>query len=75
MAIPSRADARLVLDARVPRARAADLYLTDEVFLYRLAASFKGGTIELEDCYGLDVVRIQVNELQSRRLRVVAPAS
>ena len=50
------------------------MYLTDETFLYRvigLTASANGGTVELEDCYGLDVVEINVRELQARGLRAV----
>ena len=51
-------------------------YLTDEVFLYRVADLLMTGAgemVELEDCYGLDVVRVPVDELRDRRLRVVAP--
>jgi len=53
---------------------AAGLYVTNEVFLYRvvgIAASDTGDMVELEDCYSLDVVRIPISQLHSRRLRVV----
>jgi hypothetical protein len=53
-----------------------DVYLTDEVFLYRvvgLSARGEGYVVELEDCHFLDVVRVQVTELRERRLRVVTP--
>lgn len=52
-------------------------YLTDEVFLYRVVgvvASAVDETVELEDCYWLDVVCVTVRELRARRLRVVMPA-
>jgi hypothetical protein len=55
----------------------AGVYLTDEVFLYRVVGSVASGVdevVELEDCYGLDVVRVPVSELRSRRLRVVTTA-
>lgn len=54
----------------------AGLYLTDEVFLYRvvdLQVTAAGAMAELEDCYGLDVVRVTVSDLRARRLRVVTP--
>ena len=71
------------VDARAPSGRAAEhayrvgTYLTDEVFLYRLVdvlASDGGELAEVEDCYGLDVVRVPERALRARRLRVVAPA-
>jgi hypothetical protein len=55
----------------------AGVYLTDEVFLYRvigLVASGAGEMVELEDCYWLDVVRVPVRDVRARRLRVVTPA-
>ena len=55
---------------------AADVYLTDGVFLYRIVGSAATGVddlVELEDCYRLDVVRVPVDDLRSRRLRVVTP--
>jgi hypothetical protein len=51
-------------------------YLTDGVFLYRLDAllvTAAGEMVDLEDCYRLDVVRIPLNVLRARRLRVVTP--
>jgi len=51
------------------------LYLTNEVFLYRVigvAASDTGDMVDLEDCYSLDVVRVPVDTLRARRLRVVS---
>jgi hypothetical protein len=59
------------------RSDIAGLYLTDEVFLYRVVGSVASGVdelVELEDCYGLDVVRVPVSDLRSRRLRVVTAA-
>jgi hypothetical protein len=56
---------------------APDAYLTDETFLYRVVAVIRKGegeVVELEDCYWLDVVRIPVRHLATRRLRVVTPA-
>ena len=55
----------------------AGVYLTDEVFLYRIAGFVDGDAgemAEVEDCYGLDVVHVPVRELRARRLRVVTPA-
>lgn len=52
------------------------LYLTDEVFLYRVVdpvASEVGEMVELEDCYWLDVVFVPVKDIRARRLRVVRP--
>jgi hypothetical protein len=52
----------------------AGLYLTNEVFLYRVvgvSASDLGELVELEDCYSLDVVHVPVRHLRERRLRVV----
>lgn len=62
-----------------PRERAvpggSGVYLTDDVFLYRVVGFVPGPveTVELEDCYRLDVVRVALAELRMRRLRVVAP--
>jgi hypothetical protein len=56
----------------------AGVYLTDEVFLYRVAGSIAGdgdGIVELEDCYSLEVVRVPEARLRARRLRVVLPES
>ena len=63
-----------VEDAWVP---ASGVYLTDEIFLYRVAGSAGLGaalTIELEDCFGLDIVRVSADVLRARGLRVVTPA-
>ena len=51
------------------------LYLTDEVFWYRVVdpvASEVGEMVELEDCYWLDVVFVPVKDIRARRLRVVS---
>jgi hypothetical protein len=50
------------------------MYLTDEVYLYRvvgLVAGGQDGVVELEDCYWLDVVRVPAKDLRERHLRVV----
>jgi hypothetical protein len=55
----------------------AGVYLTDEVFLYRVVGLLASGAneiVKVEDCYWLDVVRVPVRELRARRLRVVTPA-
>jgi hypothetical protein len=55
----------------------AGLYLTNEVFLYRvvgIAPSETGEMVELEDCYSLDVARVPIDEIHARRLRVVSAA-
>jgi len=52
------------------------MYVTDEVFLYRVVgvlASEGDALAELEDCYGLDVVSAPISELRARRVRVVIP--
>ncbi len=59
------------------QADAAAVYLTNEVFLYRVAGVVGSGAdevVELEDCYGLDSVKVSAVDLHARRLRVVAPA-
>jgi hypothetical protein len=51
-------------------------YLTNEVFLYRVADATRtsaGEVLLLEDCYLLDVVRVPAEDLQRRRLRLVTP--
>lgn len=56
----------------------AGVYLTDEVFLYRVVGPVAGELdelVELEDCYRLDIVRVPIGDLQARRLRVVTPAA
>jgi hypothetical protein len=55
-----------------------DIYLTNEVFLYRIigmAADQPGEIVELEDCYTLSVALVPLRDLSARRLRVVMPAS
>jgi hypothetical protein len=49
------------------------VYLTDGVFLYRVVRFVAGGVVELEDCYGLDVVQVEVADLHARGLRPVTP--
>jgi hypothetical protein len=52
------------------------MYLTDEVFLYRVVdvlATRAGEMAELEDCYWLDIVRVPLSDVRARRLRVVTP--
>ncbi len=59
------------------QADAAAVYLTNEVFLYRvvgLAGNGADEVVELEDCYGLDIVTVAATDLYARRLRVVTPA-
>jgi hypothetical protein len=54
----------------------AGVYATDEVFLYRVIGFVTGeeeGLLEIEDCYGLDIVRVPVADVIARRLRVVTP--
>jgi hypothetical protein len=54
------------------------VYLTDEVFLYRVAGVAPGEgeeMVELEDCYQLDLLRVPLTALRARRFRVVIPAS
>jgi len=53
------------------------VYLTDGVFLYRVVGpgrSDAGESVELEDRYLLDVVRVSKADLRARGLRVVMPA-
>ncbi|HTP18026.1 MAG TPA: hypothetical protein VMJ65_00390 [Solirubrobacteraceae bacterium] len=53
------------------------MYLTDGVFLYRVVdvvETESGEMADIEDCYRLDIVRIPMCDLLSRRLRVVTPA-
>jgi hypothetical protein len=55
----------------------AGLYLTNEVFLYRvvgIAANDMGEVVELEDCYSLDVVCVPIHKFRANRLRVVTAA-
>lgn len=67
-------------DVPVPLDQLVDgtgVYLTDEVFLYRITQVVTRGLgemIELEDCYALDVVEVPIGDVRARRLRVVTPA-
>ena len=54
----------------------AGVYLTDEVFLYRVVALVTGDqddVVDLEDCYFLDTVHVRMRDLRERGLRVVSP--
>jgi hypothetical protein len=54
------------------------VYMTDEVFLYRLAGIGQYGSaefVELEDCYRLDVVQVPISDLRARALRIVTPST
>ena len=74
---PSRSLDAPPADAVIGYADRPGLYLTDEVFLYRVVCRESGAEdlVELEDCYLLDVARLAQSDLYSRRLRVVTPAS
>jgi hypothetical protein len=53
------------------------VYLTNEVFLYRVVhrdLTAAGEMVDVEDCYRLDVVRVAASDLASRHLRVVKPS-
>jgi hypothetical protein len=71
------ADARDATTGTAAAVAQVGVYLTDEVFLFRVVdvlASGAGETADLEDCYQLDVVRVPIADLRARRLRVVTPA-
>ena len=56
---------------------AVGVYLTNGVFLYRVAgllADADDGLVELEDCYLLDVVHVPITELSELCMRLVTPA-
>ena len=58
-------------------AKLGAIYLTDDTFLYRVVGAVAGDEdeiVELEDCYGLDVVEVPLAGLRARGLRVVIPA-
>ena len=70
------ADRRTAWGAAVDHIDQAGAYLTDGVFLYSVVGVLVTGfgeMVDLEDCYGLDVVRVPVGDLLARRLRVVIP--
>jgi hypothetical protein len=78
-----RAENTHIKDERAPAGVVAgqvdgvSLYLTNEVFLYRVAGVADDGTgelVEIEDCYSLDVVLVSIADLRARGLRVVTPA-
>jgi hypothetical protein len=78
-----RADNRRTADDSPPAGaiaghiEGAGVYLTNEVFLYRVVGFVAGGVadmVELEDCYRLDVVCVPVADVRARQLRVVTPA-
>jgi hypothetical protein len=74
---PRTADLRRAAVSFAGRLNGAGVYLTDEVFLYRVVSVDEGRgevIVELEDCYGLDVVHVPVQDLHARPLRVVTPA-
>ena len=71
------AEGRVAAEAVATQIDEAGVYLTDEIFLYRVAGlvpSALDEIVELEDCYGLHVVRVPAKDLRRRRLRVVTPA-
>ena len=54
------------------------LYLTDEAFLFRVvgvADTDAGEMVELEDCFGLEVVRVPFTETRLLGMRVVMPTA
>jgi hypothetical protein len=56
----------------------AGLYVTDEAFLFRvvgLVDTDAGEMVELEDCFGLDVVQVPITEPRLLRMRVVMTAA
>jgi hypothetical protein len=69
------ADGPVAVDAIDGHAIGAGVYLTDEVFLFRVVALVEDTPcqVELEDCYGLDVAWVPAADLYARRLRVVTP--
>lgn len=70
-------DHRSAVTAAATRADLTGTYLTNGVFLYRVidvVISESCEMAELEDCYGLDVVRVPMRDLLARRLRTVTPA-
>ena len=83
MSVRDGADDRGTAGSPTPQRRiagqthVAGTYLTDEVFLYRVVGVTSNGaaeTVELEDCYRLDVVQVSVGDLRRRRLQTVMPS-
>ena len=65
------------MDVPEPQIRVPRMYLTDETFLYRIVnvvVTESGEMADIEDCYGLDVVRVAMGDLRARQLRIVTPA-
>jgi hypothetical protein len=61
-----------------PVSVAVGTYLTNGVFLYRVASLAASGgdmMVELEDCFGLDVVSVPIEDPRIGSLRVLTPAS
>jgi hypothetical protein len=78
-----RAETRHETDRRAAvTAAAADMdqvgvYLTNGVFLYRvvdIVVTESGQMADIEDCYGLDIVRMPMRAVLAGRLRLVKPA-
>ena len=68
------ADSRTVAGAGAAHVDQGGVYLTNEVFLYRVVnrvLTAAGEMVDVEDCYWLDVVRVSASDLASRHLRVV----
>ena len=83
MSAPNAADKPCTADRQIPQRPAVGLvatagtYLTDGTFLYRAVGVCLNGaveTVELEDCYGLDVVQASLADVRARRLQVVRPS-
>lgn len=56
---------------------ATGTYLTDGTFLYRIVGFARRGadaSVELEDCFLLDVVRVSASSIRGRQMRVVVPS-
>jgi hypothetical protein len=77
------ADKRLEADAPGPAGAVAGrvdrpgVYVTNEVFLYRVVGLTGEAceVVEVEDCYRLDIVRVPARELRARGLRLATPGS
>jgi hypothetical protein len=68
-------DGELATDA-VSAAFDDGFYLTDESFLFRVIGvvdTDAGEMVELEDCWGLDIVRVPITAPRLLGLRVVLP--
>jgi hypothetical protein len=70
-------DRRAAVDAAAAHMDEVGVYLTDEVFLYRIVdvvVTGAGEMADIEDCFWLDVVRVPMGDVLARRLRVVTPS-